>query len=192
MHRALVIASLCAACGGKASPGDLANRTAPPPPPAACPADAAPFAPPTPAPPDAECIRGASSALLAAAAAAPTCHVFAVTGPTSAVEALTLADGRRGWIGQGGCVHAGIEIRGPAARPVAASDRPGVLAAAAELLTALDAHTSDHGFAGFARDLTAAAPAAPTGSFGLGAGDWTAEVEVGADGALTITLDFPL
>lgn len=192
MHRALVIASLCAACGGKAPPGDLANRTAPPAPPAACPADAAPFAAPPPAAPDDECIHGPSAPLLAAAATAPSCHVFQATGATSAAEAVTLADGRRVWIGQGGCVHAGIEIRGPAARPVAARDRTAVLTAAAELLTALDAHSADHGFAGFARDLAAAAPAAPTGSFGLGAGDWTAEVEVGADGGLAITLDFPL
>ena len=192
MHRALVIASLCVACGGKPPPGDIANRAAPPPPPAACPADAAPFAAPPPAAPDDECIHGPSAPLLAAAAAAPTCHVFETTGATSAAEAVTLADGRRVWIGQGGCVHAGIEVRGPAARPVAARDRPAVLAAAAELLTALDAHTADHGFAGFARDLAAAAPTAPTGSFALGAGDWSAEVEVGADGGLTITLDFPL
>lgn len=192
MHRALVFASLVAACGGKAPPGDIANRTAPPSPPAACPADAAPFAPPPPAPADEECIHGPSAPLLAAAAAAPTCHVFLTTGTTSAAEAVTLADGRRVWIAQGGCVHAGLEIRGPAAHALAARDRPAVLRAAAELLTALDAHSADHGFAGFARDLAAAAPAAPTGSFALGAGDWTAEVEVGADGGLAIVLDFPL
>ncbi|MBL8626787.1 MAG: hypothetical protein JNK64_36200 [Myxococcales bacterium] len=192
MYRALVIASLGAACGAKAPPGDIANRSAPPTPPAACPADASPFAAPPPGSPDDACIHGASSALLAAAAAAPTCHVFHTTGATSAAEAVTLADGRRVWIGQGGCVHASIEVRGPAARRVAARDRPAVLAAAAELLAALDALAAEPIFDGFARDLTAAAPAAPTGSFPLGAGDWTAEVEVGADGGLTITLDFPL
>ena len=192
MHRALVIASLVAACGGKAPPADLANRTAPPAPAPACPADAAPFAPPPSTTAADECIHGPSAPLLTAAATAPTCHAFQATGATSAVEAVTLADGRRVWIDQGGCVHAGIEIRGRAARPFTVGDRAAALRAAAELLTALDAHSPDHGFAGFARDLAAAALAAPTGSFALGAGDWTAAVEVDADGGLAITLDFPL
>lgn len=192
MHRALVIASLVAACGGRPPPADIANRTAPPTPAAACPADASPFAPGAPAAPDDECIRDGASPMLTADAAAPTCHVYQPSGARDAAEAVTLADGRRVWVGQSGCVHAGIEIRGPAAHPVAAGDRPAVLAAAAELLAALDAHAADHAFAGFARDLAAAAPAAPTGSFALGSGDWTATVEVDAAGALTIVLDFPL
>ena len=194
MHRltgfALLVAS-CSSCGSSSSaPTTVGNRTAPPPP--ACPADPGPFVDVPPVSPSDECLHGAAEPMLAGGADAPRCYLFQVTGPTSADEAITLDDGRRVWLNQGGCVHATIRIRAQPARAVDAGDRGAVLAAAAELLGDLDAVTTTFKFSGLAADLAAAAPARPLSRFPLGAGDWTVEVETMPDGALAIELDFPL
>lgn len=190
MRTAAAIVLAAAACGGRAAPRPIDNRgpaTASTP---ACPADPPPFAVPAPVADAADCVHGAATAMLTAPAGPPTCHQFRATGPTSAVEAITVADGRRLWIAQGGCVHATIEIHGPAGAVIAARDRP---AAAAELLRALAAYDQPDGwFTHIADDVAAAAPPADGGGVPIGAGDWTAAIDAAADGALTVTLDFPL
>lgn len=185
------LALVLAACGSAPAPSTIANRdpTAAGP---ACPAAASPF-PAETREPAVECLRGEPGPWLAGAASAPTCYTFERTGPTSTVEGVTLADGRRIWLWQGGCVHATYVLRGPMAAAVEPGDRGDVIRAGVELLQAANAVAVDDSiFLGDATQLGMAARQAPTGSFAIGVGgDATATVEpVGED--IEVTIDFPL
>ncbi|MBK9031430.1 MAG: hypothetical protein IPL61_08850 [Myxococcales bacterium] len=189
MRIPLAIALAVTACGHAAGPPSIGNTVEVAPP--ACPPDANPFAELAGATAADDCVRGEPAPLLTASAAPPTCHAYQVTGATSAVEAVTLADGRRVWLHQGGCAHATMRFRARPTRAGAPDDRAGLLRAAAALLRDLDPVAGELGFGGFATDLEAAATARPLGRFPIGSGDWFAEIEVD-DGAITVELDFPL
>ncbi|MEZ4401245.1 MAG: hypothetical protein R3B06_14560 [Kofleriaceae bacterium] len=185
--------ALVLACGnGVARTGaPLANRAAPVTP--SCPLDRNPLAqPPSAAPPDDACLTGAPAPLLDAPADAPSCHAFVRTDATTAHEGVTLPDGRRVWVAQGGCVHATLRFQGAPTRRVDPRDRVAVIGAGAGLLRDLAPMAAARGLDRFVDELAAAAATGPTGTFPIGAGDWYADVEVAADGTVAVTLDFPM
>lgn len=193
MRAALGFVAVLAACGGRPSPAPALGNREPTTPPG-CPAEVWPFAPAPEATASDECTHGAPSPWLIGPGDPPTCHVYTVTGPTSANEAITLADGRRIWLRQSGCVHATTELRGRPRAPFDPADRASVLAAAVGLLEDVDPVAPQAYFGQDAMQLGIAGKALPTGSFPIGVGgDNIATVEpVEGTEMISVVIDFPL
>ena len=194
--RLAAVMIVAAACGGSSSPAaPIGNRAAIAAAPR-CPEPRWSFAPIAATTAADQCVHGTPSPWLVGDGAAPTCHVYRVTGVTSADEAITLADGRRVELRQSGCAHATFELRGVPREPFDRGDRAALIRAAVALLedAAAVAPQANLGHNAAQLGATLRGGAAPTGSFAIGVGgDHHATVEtVDGSDAIAVTIDVPL
>ena len=184
---AAIVCILALGCHGPTPAPVIANRAAPQ---GSCPDLALPFTPAEPIALDQTCTHGQPVPMLLGPAEAPSCHGFRANGATGSIETLVVG-GRRFWLEQSGCEHATFQVVTSAAGSRGLNDRATLIRRAGALLVELGAVTTGWPFQQFGADLIAAAAGAPVDAFPIGAGDWTATVEV-VEGQITVTLDFPL